>query len=103
MAGSEADDPTVVKTPGNADAPVVLNTLALTRSPLDSTSATDCCCPENGSGTVVADEDVAGRVERDAGDVRKVQARNHSLLKPQQARTKLPAASIAARPGRAGV
>ena len=29
--GSEADDPTVVKAPGNADAPVVLNTLALTR------------------------------------------------------------------------
>ena len=47
MDGSEADDPTVVKAPGNADAPVVPNTLALTRKPLASTSATDCCWPEN--------------------------------------------------------
>ena len=31
MEGSEADDPTVVKAPGNADVPVVPNTLALTR------------------------------------------------------------------------
>ena len=47
MEGSEADDPTVVKAPGNADAPVVPNTLALTRKPLDPTSATDCCWPED--------------------------------------------------------
>ena len=47
--GSEADDPTVVKAPGNADAPVVPNTLALTSGwPLaDPTSATDCCWPED--------------------------------------------------------
>ena len=31
MEGSEADDPTVARAPGIADAPVVLNTPALTR------------------------------------------------------------------------
>jgi hypothetical protein len=46
MEGSEADAPTVVNAPGNADAPVVPNTLEFTRKPLDPTSATDCCWPE---------------------------------------------------------
>ena len=41
--GSEADEPTAVKSPGNADVPVVLNTLALNESPFGGTSATDCC------------------------------------------------------------
>jgi hypothetical protein len=45
MEGSE-DDPTVVKAPGNADEPVVPNTLELTRNPFEPTSATDCCWPE---------------------------------------------------------
>ena len=45
--GSESDDPTVVKAPGSADAPVVPNTLALTKQPLEETSATDCCWPED--------------------------------------------------------
>ena len=96
MFGSEADDPTVRQAPGNAVAPVVPNTLALIRKPLGPTSATDCCWPENQSGAVVADEDVARRVERDTGDPRKRQARNHPLLERQQARTKLPPVSIAA-------
>ena len=96
--GSEADAPTVVKAPGNADAPVVPNTLALTRKPLAPTSATDCCWPEDRGGAIVADEDVAGRVERDAGDPRE-RRRDHSLLERHEARTKPPAAPIAARPG----
>jgi hypothetical protein len=46
--GSEADAPTMVKAPGNADAPVVLNTSRLIGAPLDANSATDCCWFENG-------------------------------------------------------
>ncbi len=43
MEGIETDDPTVARAPGSAEAPVVPNTLAVTRKPLESTSATDCC------------------------------------------------------------
>src|SRR5262249_9041558 len=55
------------------------------------------------SRAVVADEDVAGRVERDAGDPRERQGRDHSRLEPQEARTKRPSSSIAAPPGRTWV
>ena len=47
MEGSVADGPTVVKSPGNADAPVVPNTSELTRMPFDPTSAMACCWLEN--------------------------------------------------------
>ena len=60
-------------------------------------------CPENRGGAVVADEHVAGRVERDARDAGKVQAENDSRLELHQARTQRPDASSAARPASAGV
>ena len=80
MEGSEADDPTVVKAPGNADAPVVLNTLALTRIAVGADLGDGLLLARGTGGAIVADEDVTGRVERDTGDPRKRQARNHSLL-----------------------
>ena len=85
MLGSEAEAPSVVRTPGTADVPVVAKTLALASLPLGATSATDCCCPENTRGAIVTDEDVAGTVERDTRDARKRQAENDSLLEPHQA------------------
>ena len=91
MDGSEADAPTAVRAPGDADAPVVREDAGARQIAVGPDLGDGLLLARGPRGAVVADEDVAGRVERDAGDARKRHGRDHSRLERQDARPKRPA------------
>ena len=70
MEGSEADDPTVVKAPGKRGRAGRAEDAGIDQVAVGPDLGDGLLLARGPRGAVVADEDVAGRVERDAGDAR---------------------------------